>query len=536
MRAESYPLPAAALEASFLPSSSDMSDDTLRPMELDELVSMLQEATSIEYWEQEDVELRPEDSGFLTAYCSKEQHTTIRATLTKLRQYVFEPIAFEVHELTASALDGRRTVLTEKEADARIAAAGAHPVYRGRTTINRQLLLESTHLKNHVRSIRTKASNGATAPDPIVATAACGKSLVVRATRTSGKALVVTLAGSGQSLDPVSDPREIRTTKDAKSAILPLSTARHVTFHGGARLQPGQSMLIGSSAPNGCTMLVRVRRLAPAADTQLGLLKVFPVRHLVHGADPGPNPRLPFEDARLFPETEETRMPPLCDQDRLAEILMTNVNPDSWDDAPNNLSFGLGDIIADADGETIQQLTKLLGELDAVESRQFSLEVRFGAIAYDPANAADAESTAKLAESLPTMCLATIATSRSVQLSATRHRQVVRDYDCVLAQGVSGMTPSVGPVTDGLLLRASIASMHQRYVQLDLNMTVMIDSNGLETLGLQHPAIGPIDRIAVREHKVRGSCPVELENWAILSSSPTADGKQMVIAARVHPL
>src|SRR5690606_15458260 len=144
---------------------------------------------------------------------------------------------------------------------------------------------------------------------------------------------------------------------------------------------------------------------------------------------------------------------------------------------------------------------------------------------------------AQLAESLPQVCLATLSASRGTQLSATRHSQVILDYEATVANSIAATNPEFGTITEGFLLRGAITPMHEQMVLLDVNLTILQRDAARPVFDLKHRAIGPIDKIRIQENKVRGSSPVELDNWTILHLAPLPSGQQHVaVAVRVHAL
>ncbi len=537
VRAEPRFLPATALEASFSPSAPEATDNPIAAFELADLVTLVMTASGPEYWGQEGVEIHPEDNGLLSVRCSKAQHAAVNKTLSQIRNMIFEPVAIEVHELPDSALDSRRTVLSSQEADALIAAAGSHPIHSGRTTLHKRLLIESKQLQNRVEGLRSRVAQSAATVDPIISTDAYGASWEVRASRTVGDSLLVTVSGSTRALEPKATTREVRSGEKGHTAEIDLLTTRITTYLSTARLGPGQAMLVGSRAPAGKVLCIRIRRLGPPASTTLGAVTAFPIRSLVGSAPRGPNPQVRFDGSTLFPEVDEEPMPTVLDDGRLQELIATEVNPDTWDGAPNTMSVENGYLLVTADEQTLAGVQKQLETLDAIDARQFTLEVRFGEVTATDTNLQDPANVAKLAESLSQTCLSTLSASRDTQLSATRHSQVVHDYDVIIASGSATTSPEVTTITEGFLLHGAVTPMHDQSVLLDLNMTILERDSKRTVFDLKHPAIGPIDNVRVRQNKVRGACPVELGTWTILHLAPLPGSKKhLAVAARVHAL
>ena len=86
-------------------------------------------------------------------------------------------------------------------------------------------------------------------------------------------------------------------------------------------------------------------------------------------------------------------------------------------------------------------------------------------------------------------------------------------------------------------MRGEIANSGQGTVRLDLHLTTL--SRGVETqpFNLEHPRIGAIDRVDVRENKVRGVATVEVGEWTLLSVSPVEGGPgHVAVVVRVSSL
>jgi len=537
VHAQAEALPATAVEASFLPDAADTSDDPLVSMELADLTTLLQDCTGANYWERDGVEIRPDEAGFLSVRCSAEQHAFVAKTLQQVRQLLFEPITIEVHELPASALSSRRTVITAQEADKLIAAAGPHPVHSGRTTLNNRVLIEPKELRNRVEDIRMRVATSASMVDPVVATDAYGSSWEVWALRTVSGSLLVTATGTSRTLDPQVVKRKAGTGKGGEAIELDLATTTMTTCMSSARLSAGQAMLVGSEAPDGQVVCIRVRRHGQAAGTRIGHVEAYPIGSLVQSVRPGPNPRIPFEDARLFPEAERDSMPVVFDGDRLMEQITSQVDPDSWDGAPHTMHLMHSRLMVNANDDANKGVLKLLQEFDKLDARQYTLEVRFGEVSTKDAKASNPADIASLAESLQQFCLSTVSPRRGTQLSATRHRPGVHDYSVTMAASSGAASPHIGVTTEGFLLRGSVTPMQDRTVMLDVDLSIFNRDKAEAVFDLKHPAVGPIDKLAVRQNKVRGQHPVELDNWTILHLAPFAGGeKHVAVVARVHAL
>lgn len=530
-------LPATVVEASFLPDAGDTSDDPLVAMELSDVVTLIQECTGPSYWERDGVEIRPEESGLVSVRCSAEQHAFVAKTLQKIRHLLFEPITIEVHELPASALSSRRTVITAQEADKLVAAAGPHPVHVGRTTLNNRVLIEPKQLRNRVDDIRMRVASNASMVDPVLATDAHGASWDVWARRTVSGALLLTAAGSTRALESRVDTRRVGTGKNGEAVELDLQTTKITTCMSSARLKPGEALLVGSNAPDGQVVCIRVRRHGQQAGRRLGYVEAYPIASMVLGVRSGPNPTVPFEDARLFPEAVRDSVPAVLDADRLMELICSEVNSDSWDGAPHTMHVLHGRLMVHADDQTNKEILELLQSLDQLDARQYTLEVRFGEVAAKDAKVSSPADVAQLAESLQQFCLSTVSPRRGTQLSATRHRPGVHDYSASVASGSAAASPHIGVTTEGFLLRGAVTPMQDRTVMLDLDMTILTRGGAESVFDLKHPAVGPIDKLAVRQNKVRGHHPVELDNWTIMHLAPAGGGeKHVAVAARVHAL
>src|SRR5690606_12997393 len=156
---------------------------------------------------------------------------------------------------------------------------------------------------------------------------------------------------------------------------------------------------------------------------------------------------------------------------------------------PNTMQAQNGHLLVHADDETVAGVRKQLQTLDAIDARQFTLEVRFGEVATANVNVSKAAGIAQLAESLPQVCLATLSASRGTQLSATRHSQVILDYEATVANSIAATNPEFGTITEGFLLRGAITPMHEQMVLLDVNLTILQRDAARPVFDLKHRAI-----------------------------------------------
>jgi hypothetical protein len=527
--------PATAIEASFVPTEREVREDRLQALDLGDAVTLAMMGSSPMYWEREGVELRPEDSGFLTVTCDAAMHQRVQQVLQQVRAMLFETVLVEVHEVPGDALDGRPSVLSEAMADGLLAQLGEHRVHFGRANVQRPLLLESKRTQNRIAGLGVRVAQGASAPQPEVATASYGSSWSVLATRTVGDALLVSVTGSDRALEESTSKRRVPTSNDDGPAVLEFAATRIATCHASAYLKPGQSMLVGTNAADGAALCIRVRRAGAPVKDAIGELRAFSIRPLIAGARPPAAIVLPGGEATLFPEIESEPTPAVCDDGRLMEAITSQVAPDSWDGDPNTLNARGGYLFAytPSGDEVAEQVAALLQKLQDLDARQYSLEVRFGKVA------ADALRTRPdlLAEKLTQRCLATVSASRGAQVSATRHTPYVRDFGAVMASASAATYPEVGGFAEGFLMRGEIANSGQGTVRLDLHLTTL--SRGVETqpFNLEHPRIGAIDRVDVRENKVRGVATVEVGEWTLLSVSPVEGGPgHVAVVVRVSSL
>jgi len=527
--------PATAIEASFVPNDRERSNDLLCALELSDAVDTIMSATSPEYWCNEGVELRPEESGFVTATCGAKMHRQIDQALADIRAMLFETVLVEVHELPGAALEGRPSVLTPAMADGLLAQIGEHPVHFGRTSVRRALLLESKRTQNRIAGLGASVSQGAAAHRPMVATDAYGSSWSVVAMRTMNEGLLVSVTGSDRALDGKAVGKRVSTGESQNGAELELAPTSIATCHSSAYLKPGQSMLVGTNASDGTVLCVRVRRAGAPTSSKIGQLGVFPIASLVAGPRPATDVVLPGRDSTLFPEVEEERIPTMCDQGRLIEAITSQIEPDSWDGSPNTLhaTGGYLFVYTPMAGTVAGEVAAMLRKLQEFDARQYSLEVRFGVAGADALRLRPEQ----LADKLPQRCLSTVSASRETQISATRHTPYVRDYDTVMASESSALHPQLGSFAEGFLMRGRIANSGQGSVRLDLHLTTLARGAAGKPFEFGHPRIGAIDRVDVRENKVRGVASVELSQWTLLHVSPVEGGAgHVAVVVRVSPI
>lgn len=526
-------VPATAREASFVTSAEDGDDDSQPAIQIGELVTMVQMGTSQQFWEQEGVEIRAEDNGLMAVTCDEPMHARIRSLISKLRRLWFEPVLVEVHELPGAALAGHGSVLSSEEADLLLSKAGEHRVHAGRANLRMPLLLESNRAQNRIAGLHMRVAQDAVAPDLALATENNGSSWTVRALRTVGDALLVTLSGNDRSLEP-GPACELPTGADGTFAALELPVTRIVTCHTSAYLVPGQALLAGSDAPGGAALCVRVRRLGPAAGSEIGEMTAYPVLNLVRGGAVAAELQLPYEDGPLFPEWNEP-MAAVFDEGRLMEWLTSQVEPATWDGSLNTMNYLNGYLFVHAAAPTQQALVEQLRTLQGVDARQFTLEVRFGDVPADVMQAVGTANPEQLANALPQRCLATVSASREARISATRHTPYVKDYDVVVAASSAATTPELGSIPEGFLMRACVAPMDQGAVLVDLHLTMLARDPARAVFALQDPRFAQLDKVDVRTNKVRGATAVALDEWTILQLAPVEGGRSHVaVAVRVR--
>lgn len=548
MRREPYYLPATALDATLRPFASDASDDPTPPFEPGDLVSLLLVSTDISYWsDTEGAQMRPTDTGFVSIRCHQQQHVEVRRVLAELRRLTFEPLVVEVHELPGSVLAERGAVLSREQFDAVVAEAGAHRVHVGRANTRLPLLLESKHKYNQVAGVHVKVAQEASAPELDVRTVDAGASWVVRTMRSVGGAMLVSVVGCERTRDEAtSSERRVPIGDGATSAQLHLNAMRIATYRASAYLRPGEAMLFGADAPGANVLCVRVTGATPKPQgwTMVGRLAAYPIESLTHGHVSAANVPLPFEDEWLFGDDDEEPMPAVVDADQLIEMLTSTICPELWDGSPHTIHSEAGTLWVDADEGVRREVLQRLVEMHEVDARQFSLEVRFGELpAGQGLDLADG-GAARLAATLPQRCLSVLSASRGTRISATHHVPIVRRYDATVASGVAATVPEFGAVVSGYLLDASIASAGDERALLDVQLTRLVAGDRSGSVELGHPQLGVLDRVDVRENKVRGATGVALDEWTLLHVAPVegapGEGQQpgalFCVVARVHAL
>ena len=525
-------LPAPVVDASFVPVANDTTEDARAALEIADLASAVKCGTAMSYWEREGVELRAEDTGFLSVTCNEAMHASVRSVLARLRGLLFEPVLVEVHELPGTSLGKYGSVLSAAEADALLAEAGAHRVHVGRTDPRNPLLLEAKRIQNRIAGLHMLVAQNAAAPDLMLTTDNYGASWMVRAARTIGDAMLITVSGSERTLEP-GPARELPTNDEGKVATLELPVTRIATCHASSYLRPGQAMLLGSDAPGGAVLCVRVQRSSPAASAEVGAMTAYPVGHLVGGPVRPVDLRVPYEESTLFPEAQEEPRPAVFDDGRLMEWLKCQVDPDTWDGAPNAMYFVDGLLFVSAPPATQSGIVDQLQVLQRLDARQFTLEVRFGDVPDDALKGTRGVDADQLAAALPHRCMSTVSASRGTQLSATWHTPYVKDFDVVIASGSAATTPTLGSIARGFLLRGDVAPMDEQTVLLDLRMSLLAHDAKGARFSLRDPRFGEVDKVDVRENKVRGATAVVLGRWTTLQLAP-AEGGQGHVAVVVR--
>lgn len=527
--------PATALEASFAPSPDDMRDDSRPAIEISDLATVIREAVSPEYWEQEGVDMRAEDTGFLTATCTEAMHARVRSVLGQLRQLLFEPVLIEVHELPGAAL-GERSILTAEQADSLLAQAGEHRMHFGRANPRKPLLLESRRTQNRILGLNATVASDASALALDVAAGTFGASWTVHAQHTVDDSLLITVLGSDRALSAEPATRKVATGDD-QVATLELAATRIATCHGSAYLRPGQALLIGSNAPDAAVLCVRVRPVGPRVNGQIGALTGYPVAGLVRGDVRKQDIPVPHTDTCLFPHVVEDPMPAVFDEGRLMDWLKSQIAPETWDGAPNTMYYAEGRLFVGADDATQTAVAEQLRTLQNLDARQFNLEVRFGEVAQGAIAALRTNEPDQLAASLPHLCLSTLSASRETRISATRHTPYVREYRSSIANSSALTTPQIEAFTQGLLLRGKIAPMDQGRVMLDLQLSMLAHDNEHPAFDPRHTRLGAVDKIDVRQNMLRGATAVNLGKWTLLHLSPVEGGNtHFAVAARVQSL
>ncbi|MCA8952931.1 MAG: hypothetical protein KDE27_25700 [Planctomycetes bacterium] len=533
VRREPAYVPAAFVDATSMPCVDDTAEDADSAVDIADLVTLVVMATGYPYWDGDGVEIRAEDSGFLAIVCDEQMHAQVRNALGKLRGLLFEPVLIEVHELPGSVLRQRSAVLSATEADALLAEVGEHRVHAGRANPRRPLLLESKRIENHVTGLKMLVAQNAAAPDLKVATDNYGSSWQVRTERTLDDSLLVTFSGSERALEP--GPVCSLPVANGDVAAVELPAVRIATCHSSAYLHPGQALLLGSDAPGGGAFCVRIQRTAAVGELDLGEVVAYPVANLVRGAAVPIDLPVPYGDVGLFPELDEEPLPTVFDDGRLVEWLTSQVDPATWDGSPNTMSFANDHLFVSAPAATQKAIVEQLQALQSLDARQFVLEVAFGEVPKDTPKALAGVAAEQLAAALPQRCTAVVSPSRAARLSATWHTPIVADSDVVIAAGSAATTSKLDSITKGFLLRAGVASMDRGAVLLDLNFA-MLGHSGERAL-LAQPAVGfaPVDRIDVRDHRVRGATAVTVGEWTVLQLAPVAGGRGHVgVVARLR--
>jgi general secretion pathway protein D len=84
------------------PRAGSEGDEPVAGIELADLVTTLKEASDPKYWETEGVEIRPEDTGFLSVKASPEMQTRIASLLSDMRQHQTPIVTVDSKFLTIS--------------------------------------------------------------------------------------------------------------------------------------------------------------------------------------------------------------------------------------------------------------------------------------------------------------------------------------------------------------------------------------------------------------------------------------------------
>lgn len=533
VRLEPNYLPAAAVDASLVPAGLHESDDPHVALELGDLVNFLYMSTDPMYWDREGVELRGDDSGYLAIWCDEGMHAQTRSVLSKIRRVLFEPVLVELHELPGSVLQDRSAVLSANAVTDLLAEAEEHGVLAGRANPRRPLLLESKRIQNRVASFSMVVAQDAATPDLGLAAENYGSTWSVRVRRTLDERILVTLSGSDRTLTrgPVC---ELPTAEPGKLAAVELPVTAIATSHASAYLRPGEGLLIGSDAPGGGALCLRIRR-TPAADLTVGATTIYPVSNLTRGAARPAPIRIPYSDGHLLPESDEEPMPAVFDDGRLQEWLTAQVQPDTWDGSPNTMHSLNGHLLVAADDDTQKGVREALQQLQLIDARQYTLEVAFGDVTTEQiADLTDLDPT-QLATALPHRCVTTVSASRDTSVSSTWHTPYVKDYRAVIATGSSAASPLLGSIARGFLMQASVGPMDQGATLLDLRMTLLTHDDKPGQLQVAHPGFARLAKVDVRENTLRGATLVTLGEWTILQLAPLADGSgHVAIVARLR--
>ncbi|MCB9883913.1 MAG: hypothetical protein H6838_00395 [Planctomycetes bacterium] len=532
--------PAAALDASFVPSPDEIREGAQPALEISDLVSLVRESTGPMYWEQDGTDIRAEDTGFLTVVCGEEMKAKVRSALAQIRQMLFESVLVEVHELPGSVLKGRRAVLTDAEADAMLAQVGEHRQHFGLTNPRKPLLLESRRTQNRVLGLDAKVATESSVLQLDVGAGCYGASWTVHAMRTVDETMLVTISGSERELEPTKGARAVPAGDEV--ARLELAKTRLATCHASAYLRPGQALLLGTDSPLGKVLCVRIHATGAHANgtqgsSEIGELTAYPVATIVRGGIPAQNLQLPNSEAWLFPEEEGEPMPAVMDDGRLQEWLKYQVSPSTWDGSPNTMCCVDAHLFVHADPANQQAVADHLIALQAIDRKQFDLEVRFGEIGPDALAALRADQIEQLAEALPQRSLSTVSASREVRISATRHTPYVRGYDVEIASGSATAVPRIDSVAQGFLLRGTVAPANQGKVMLDLDLTMLAHDDAQAVFDPKAGRLGSVDRVDVRENKVRGASAVALDKWTLLHLSPVeGTASHVAVVVRVRSL
>ncbi|MEZ6036505.1 MAG: hypothetical protein R3F29_03420 [Planctomycetota bacterium] len=527
-------LPASVAEAAF---ESPISDEAWPAIDLGELAELVKMATGMTYWEQEGVDLRPEDSGLLVLTCDEQMHASVRDVLAKVRHMLFDPLVVEVHELPGAAIADHGAVLSAAEAEALLGKVGEHRVHVGRVDPQQPLLLESKRIRSRLAGMHMKVAQQAAIPDLAVTNEVYGASWQVRVRHTVGGELLVTVSGSDRAQQEGA-VCELPNGVDGGVAALELAATRIATAHASAYLRHGQALLLGADAPGAVALCVRASPASGQAPTsfEIGGMTVYPVASLVGGPDVPEDVRVPYEDTTLYPEGDREPMPAVFDDGRLIEWLCSQVAPDTWDGSPNLISYVSGRLIVIAADDVQKQIAANLRQLQRIDNRQFSLEVAFGQIPAGTSLAASMtpEGTAALAAALPRRCVGVVSASRIARVSATSHEPYVKDYDVAIASGSAVTSPVIGSYASGFVMQASAVPMDQGLVRLDLRLAVMGREGERQVFDLRDPRFAGVGRVDVRENEVGGGVVVGVGEWTLLRVGPLEGGAgTCAVVARV---
>lgn len=84
------------------PRTGGEGDDKVAFVEMDQLVSSLKEATDLTYWEGENVDMRPEDQGYLVVKASSVMQGRLRQILNDMRRFATPVVTIDSKFLTVS--------------------------------------------------------------------------------------------------------------------------------------------------------------------------------------------------------------------------------------------------------------------------------------------------------------------------------------------------------------------------------------------------------------------------------------------------